>query len=138
MQACYLVAEPKPNPNPNPDPNPGPNPGPNPDPNPDPDPDPNQAHYHTPVELFYAHGLRQSAETLRSTGFSVHQDTEDFAFIEYTARRLCCLVITPIDFASVEYTVLPLYMDMDVHVAAGRVAEGALHTRGRSIDTYIT
>ena len=43
-----------------------------------------QAHYHTAVELFYAHGLRQSAETLRSTGFSVHQDTEDFAFIEYT------------------------------------------------------
>ena len=30
-----------------------------------------QAHYHTAVELFYAHGLRQSAETLRSTGFSV-------------------------------------------------------------------
>jgi len=38
----------------------------------------------TVVELFYAHGLRQSPETVRSTGFSVHQDTEDFDFIEYT------------------------------------------------------
>ena len=36
------------------------------------------------VELFYAHGLRQSPETLRSTGFDVHQDTEDFEFIKYT------------------------------------------------------
>ena len=40
--------------------------------------------YGTVVELFYAHGLRQSPETVRSTGFSVHQDTEDFPFIEYT------------------------------------------------------
>lgn len=36
------------------------------------------------VELYYAHGLRQSHATLRSTGFDVHQDTEDFDFIEYT------------------------------------------------------
>lgn len=42
--------------------------------------------YGTVVELFYAHGLRQSAETLRSTGFSVHQDTEDYDFIEYAHR----------------------------------------------------
>jgi uncharacterized protein YlxP (DUF503 family) len=37
-----------------------------------------------PVELFYAHGLRQSPQTLSSTGFAVHQDTEDFDFIEYS------------------------------------------------------
>ena len=36
------------------------------------------------VELFYAHGLRQGPHTLKSTGFDVHQDTEDFDFIEYT------------------------------------------------------
>jgi hypothetical protein len=35
-------------------------------------------------QLFYAHGLRQGLETLRSTGFDVHQDTEDFDFIDYT------------------------------------------------------
>ena len=29
-------------------------------------------------------GLRQSPHTLKSTGFDVHQDTEDFPFIEYT------------------------------------------------------
>jgi hypothetical protein len=69
--------------------------------------------YGTVVELFYAHGtqppfklhrpchcrsvpllspvfepwlagLRQSTQTLKSTGFDVHQDTEDFSFIEYT------------------------------------------------------
>ena len=40
--------------------------------------------YGTVVELFYAHGLRQSPRTLQSTGFDVHQDTEDFDFIEYT------------------------------------------------------
>ena len=40
--------------------------------------------YGTVAELFYAHGLRQSPRTLRSTGFAVHQDTEDFDFIEYT------------------------------------------------------
>ena len=71
-------------PNPNPNPKPNPNPSLSPSPSPYPNPNPHQAHYHTAVELFYAHGLRQSAETLRSTGFSVHQDTEDFAFIEYT------------------------------------------------------
>jgi hypothetical protein len=38
----------------------------------------------TVVELFFAHGLRQSPETLRSTGFAVHQDTEEFDFIEYS------------------------------------------------------
>ena len=27
------------------------------------------------MDLFYAHGLRQSPETLASTGFAVHQDT---------------------------------------------------------------
>ena len=40
--------------------------------------------YDTSVELFYAHGLRQGPDTLRSTGFDVHQDTEDYDFIEYT------------------------------------------------------
>lgn len=40
--------------------------------------------YGTVVELFYAHGLRQGPHTLQSTGFDVHQDTEDFDFIEYT------------------------------------------------------
>ena len=30
----------------------------------------------TVVELFYAHGLRQGPDTLKSTGFDVHQDTE--------------------------------------------------------------
>ena len=43
-----------------------------------------QAHYRTTVELWYAHALRQSAATLRSSVFAVHQDTEDFSFIEYT------------------------------------------------------
>ena len=42
------------------------------------------ARYGTVVELFYAHGLRQSQRTLSSTGFAIHQDTEDYAFIEYT------------------------------------------------------
>lgn len=36
------------------------------------------------VELFYAHGLRQSPETLRSTAFGIHQDTEYFPFIEHS------------------------------------------------------
>ena len=40
--------------------------------------------YNTNVELFYAHGLRQGPHTLKSTGFDVHQDTEDFDFIEFT------------------------------------------------------
>jgi len=40
--------------------------------------------YDTVVELFFAHGLRQGPHTLQSTGFDVHQDTEDFDFIEYT------------------------------------------------------
>ncbi len=40
--------------------------------------------YGTVVELFYAHGLRQGPHTLQSTGFDVHQDTEDYDFIEYT------------------------------------------------------
>ena len=38
----------------------------------------------TVVELFYAHSLRQGPHTLQSTGFDVHQDTEDYDFIEYT------------------------------------------------------
>ena len=38
----------------------------------------------TVVELYFAHGLRQSPETLKSTGFDVHQDTEEWDFIEYT------------------------------------------------------
>ena len=37
-----------------------------------------------PVKLFYAHGLRQSPQTLQSTGFAIHQDTEDFDFISHT------------------------------------------------------
>ena len=40
--------------------------------------------YSTDVELFYAHGLRQGPLTQKSTGFDVHQDTEDFDFIVYT------------------------------------------------------
>ena len=40
--------------------------------------------YGTVVELFFAHGLRQGPHTLSSTGFGVHQDTEDYDFIEYT------------------------------------------------------
>ena len=43
-----------------------------------------QMKYQTVVELFYAHGLRQSPATLTSTGFAVHQDTEDYDDIEYT------------------------------------------------------
>ena len=43
-----------------------------------------EAQYGTVVELFYAHGLRQGPLTLASTAFSVHQDTEDYDFIEYT------------------------------------------------------
>ena len=33
------------------------------------------------AELFYAHALRQSPESLASTGLDVHQDTEEFDFI---------------------------------------------------------
>ena len=40
--------------------------------------------YGTVVDLFYAHGLRQGPETTGSTGFDVHQDTEDYDFIQYT------------------------------------------------------
>ena len=40
--------------------------------------------YGTVVELYFAHGLCQSPLTAKSTGFDVHQDTEDFPFIEYT------------------------------------------------------
>ena len=43
--------------------------------------------YGTVVELYFAHGLRQSSLTEKSTGFDVHQDTEEFPFIEYTVRR---------------------------------------------------
>ena len=46
-----------------------------------------QARYATVVELFYAHGLRQSRATLQSTGFSVHQDTEDLPCIESISCR---------------------------------------------------
>ena len=40
--------------------------------------------YGVVVELYFAHALRQSTLTVRSTGFDVHQDTEDFPFIEFT------------------------------------------------------
>jgi hypothetical protein len=43
-----------------------------------------QQRFGTVVELFYAHGLRQGPDTLSSTGFAIHQDTEDYDFIEYT------------------------------------------------------
>jgi len=43
-----------------------------------------QRKYDTVVELYFAHGLRQGPHTLKSTGFDVHQDSEDFDFIEYT------------------------------------------------------
>ena len=42
------------------------------------------AQYEVVVDLFYAHALRQSPSTLPATGFRVHQDTEEFDFIEYT------------------------------------------------------
>ena len=35
-------------------------------------------------QLFYAHGLRQSPATLAGAVFDVHQDTEEFDFIEHT------------------------------------------------------
>ena len=41
--------------------------------------------YGVDVELYFAHALRQGQHTLRSTGFDVHQDTEEFAFIRHTA-----------------------------------------------------
>ena len=37
-----------------------------------------------PLELYYAHAIRQGPDCLRSTSFDVHQDTEDFDFIEYS------------------------------------------------------
>ena len=40
--------------------------------------------YGTVVELFFAHALRQGPHTLRSTGFDIHQDTEEFPFITFT------------------------------------------------------
>ncbi|KAL3915650.1 MAG: hypothetical protein SGPRY_007138 [Prymnesium sp.] len=40
--------------------------------------------YGVVVELYFAHGLRQSPSTLTSTGFDVHQDNEEFPFIEFT------------------------------------------------------
>lgn len=36
------------------------------------------------VELFFAHALRQSKHTLRSTGFGVHRDTEEHSFISHS------------------------------------------------------
>jgi len=36
------------------------------------------------VDLYFCHCLRQSPYTLKSTGFDVHQDTEDFPFINFT------------------------------------------------------
>ena len=43
-----------------------------------------QNYYGVKVALHYAHGLRQGPDTLASTGFDVHQDTEDFDFITHT------------------------------------------------------
>ena len=43
-----------------------------------------KSEYGHEVQLYYAHGLRQGPSTLSSTAFDVHQDTEDFDFIEYT------------------------------------------------------
>ena len=40
--------------------------------------------FNTRVELYYAHVLRQSPATINSTGFDVHQDTEEYDFISYT------------------------------------------------------
>ena len=36
------------------------------------------------VELYFAHGLRQGPSTLSTSSFGVHQDTEEFPFIEHT------------------------------------------------------
>ena len=44
------------------------------------------AEYGVVCELFYAHGLRQGPHTLQSTGFAVHQDTEEFDFIDFSVR----------------------------------------------------
>ena len=49
---------------------------------------PSCGRYGTVVELFFAHGLRQGPETLQSTGFDVHQDTEDYDFIEVRVPSL--------------------------------------------------
>ncbi|KAL1499914.1 hypothetical protein AB1Y20_012596 [Prymnesium parvum] len=40
--------------------------------------------HNTKFELYFAHGLRQGPSTLRSTSFDVHQDNEDYDFIEHT------------------------------------------------------
>lgn len=40
--------------------------------------------YGVKVELYYGHGLRQGPSTNASTGFDVHQDTEEFDFIIFT------------------------------------------------------
>ena len=42
--------------------------------------------YGTDVELLFAHGLRQSPDTMPSTTFDVHQDTEDHHLIKYTVQ----------------------------------------------------
>ena len=34
--------------------------------------------------LWYAHAMKQGPNTQCATGFAVHQDTEDFDFIEHT------------------------------------------------------
>ena len=43
-----------------------------------------QQRFRTVVELVFAHGLRQGPDTMSSTGFAIHQDTEEFDCFDYT------------------------------------------------------
>ena len=45
------------------------------------------ARFGTVVECYFCHALLQSPRTLRSTGFAIHQDTEEYDFIEYTVSE---------------------------------------------------
>ena len=49
--------------------------------------------YDFEAELSYGHALRQSRETLRSTGFGLHQDTEDDPTIEFTVVQRAINII---------------------------------------------
>jgi hypothetical protein len=79
----------------------------------------------TVVELFYAHGLRQSPQTLKSTGFAVHQDTEDYDFIEYTV--VVKLTADRVDEQPSSMRVVGAKHHFDYGVTAG--ASGAFRAR---------
>ena len=59
------------------------------------------------VELYFAHGLRQSPLTLKSTGFDVHQDTEDFPYAR-TSHALLRTSPQPPRACTARVPVLPL------------------------------